>query len=97
MRRFCFWRTGEQMTPGRGTQDLQAKCDGHSPASAPFCDRNQFPAVVFDCDGVVVDSTTLAPEDLQEADWIVRNHDEPARLLAARVDDDSLAQTGKAW
>ena len=44
------------MTPGRGTQDLQAKCDGHSPASVPFCDRNQFQAVVFDCDGVVVDS-----------------------------------------
>lgn len=33
---------------------MQTKCDGHSPASVPFCDRNQ--AVVFDCDGVVVDS-----------------------------------------
>ena len=41
--------------------------------------------------------TTLEPEDLQEADWIVRNHDELARLLAARVGDDSPVQTGKAW
>lgn len=254
------------MTPERGTQDLLAICDAHSALSVPFCDRNQFQAVVFDCDGVLVDSrenyrrayemvlreaganvtpreiylregqptpqlltallslrqisvtetqiremverrrvydaavgpreffpgigdvllalrasgrklgmvtgssrrsvnlvltpersllfdvvitaddvkrskpdpqpfilaaerlgvdpkhclvienapfgiqaahlagcrtigicTTLEPEDLQEADWIVRNHDELARLLAARGDDDSPMQTGKAW
>lgn len=37
-------------------QDLPAGRDVHSAPTLPFCDRNQFQAVVVDCDGVLVDS-----------------------------------------